>query len=496
MSLTLQTLLSHFPESSPEDRNLIERAWAFAEEAHRPQKRDSGEPYFEHVAETALTLAGLGADAATTAAGLLHDSIEDTGKDIDEIQKNFGLEVAFLVDGVTKLGKLKYRGLKRHVESLRKLFIATAEDPRVILIKLADRLHNMKTLQALPPEKRMRIALETLEIYAPVAHRLGIGKVKGELEDLAFQAAHEEMYAETRGLRDEKAKRAEEELSKMSQKLRAMLTDAHITIHGIDTRIKHLYSLHKKLQEKGKNIENIYDIAAIRVIVETIEECYLVLGLIHSKWKPLPGRIKDYIAVPKNNGYRSLHTSIFTGTGSVIEIQIRTKEMHDVAERGIASHVLYKEKNEGGENSFAFAQSLMKSPLESASRTRSSPRWIRDLAETHKDEKRTNSFIKNLKSDFLGDRIFVFTPRGEVVDLPLDASPIDFAYSIHTDLGNHTSGARVNGKYVALSTKLKHGDIVEIETKESSKPSSKWLAWVKTSFAKKKIRSSIEHGKD
>ncbi|MEK7606107.1 MAG: RelA/SpoT family protein [Patescibacteria group bacterium] len=493
MTPSLEMLLKSLSRASAQDRDLVSRAWKFAEEAHHSQKRESGEPFFTHVAKTAETLAALGADAPTIAAGLLHDSIEDTGKDIEEIRDTFGLEVAFLVDGVTKLGKLKYRGLKRHVESLRKLFIATAEDPRVILIKLADRLHNMKTLSALPQEKRMRIALETLEIYAPIAHRLGIGKVKGELEDLAFQAAYQEAFTETRKARDEKAKRAESELKKMVLKIGTMLRGTGVKVHTLDTRIKHLYSLHKKLQEKGKNIENVYDIAALRIIVETVEECYLVLGLIHSAWKPLPGRIKDYIAVPKPNGYRSLHTSVFTGTGSVIEIQIRTQEMHDVAEHGIASHVAYKEDG-STDGSFALAQNLIKSPLQIAAQG-ISPRWIKDLAETHKDEQQAQSFIKNLKTDFLGDRIFVFTPKGEVVDLPSDATPIDFAYSIHTDLGHHAAGARVNGKYVALGTKLKHGDIVEIETKEASHPSAKWLTWVKTSFAKKKIRTALEHKK-
>ena len=493
MKSSIDTLLKSLKRASPLEKDLVTRAWKFSEEAHTPQKRESGEPYFTHVAETALTLANLGADAATITAGLLHDTIEDTGKTIEDIRNDFGLEVAFLVDGVTKLGKLKYRGLKRHVESLRKLFIATAEDPRVILIKLADRLHNMQTLKALPEEKRMRIALETLEIYAPIAHRLGIGKMKGELEDLAFQAAYQEAFMETRKARDEKASRAEDELKKMVLKIGTLLRGVGISAHSIDTRIKHLYSLHKKLQEKNANIENIYDIAALRVIVGTVEECYLVLGLIHSTWKPLPGRIKDYIAIPKANGYRSLHTTVFTGTGSVVEIQIRTQEMHDIAEHGIASHVSYKEHTNSS-SSFALAQKLMKGPLDVSSGS-DSPRWIRDLAETHKEEQHSQSFIKNLKVDVLGDRIFVFTPRGEVVDLPVDASPIDFAYSIHTDLGNHAAGARINGKFMALNTKLKHGDIVEIETKESSHPSAKWLAWVKTSFAKKKIRIAVENQK-
>lgn len=478
-------LFRSLPGISAADRERVRKALQFAEKAHEGVLRESGEPYFSHVYGTAQNLARLGADATTVIAGLLHDTVEDAGKTLDEIQTLFGDEVAFLVDGVTKLGKLKYRGLKRHVETLRKLFIATATDPRVILIKLADRLHNLYTLDVLPPDKRERIALETLEIYAPIAHRLGIGQLKGELEDLAFRAAYPEAHEEVRRLRNEHANRANENLKTIETKLRAMLDEAAITVHSIDMRVKHLYSLHKKLRQKDMNIEKVYDIAALRVIVETVEECYVALGLIHSEWKPLPGRIKDYIAVPKPNGYRSLHTSVFTGTGSIIEIQIRTREMHDVAERGIASHVLYKEKTPKAKESLDVAQTLTET-------TARSPRWIHDLAETHRDEQHSGTFIKTLKADFLGDRIFVFTPLGEVVDLPENATPIDFAYAIHTDLGNHAAGARVNGKFVALSTKLKHGDIVEIETKENSKPTTRWLAWVKTSFAKKKIRAALE----
>lgn len=483
---TIDTLLESISEAEKDDKDLVVSAWNYAEKAHQGQKRASGEPYFNHLASTAIILADLNADAETIAAGLLHDSVEDVGKTLDEIQELFGNEVAFLVDGVTKLGKLKYQGLKRHVESLRKLFIATAEDPRVIVIKLADRLHNMQTLGALPQEKQKRIASETLEIFAPIAHRLGIGQLKGELEDLAFKIAYPDEYVEVMRLRDEKAAKADEELAEIAKKLEKMLTEFDITAHSIDRRIKHLWSLNKKLRHKDMNIDKVYDIAALRIVVETIEECYLALGIIHGEWRPLPGRIKDYIATPKLNGYQSLHTTVFTGEGSVIEIQIRTKDMHEIAEYGIASHVLYKESEQS-------AESLLATRLLVESKNNASaPRWINELAETNKDERRARTFITNLKNDFLGDRIFVFTPRGEVIDLPNEATPIDFAYAIHTDLGDHTSGARVNGKFVALNTKLAHGDIVEIEAKENSHPSAKWLAWVKTSFAKKKIRGALE----
>lgn len=481
--MTLETLLNRMVQKTSAEQALVSSAWNYAEEAHKEQKRASGEPYFNHLAATAGILADLNADAQTIAAGLLHDSVEDVGKTLDEIQGLFGDEVAFLVDGVTKLGKLKYQGLKRHVESLRKLFIATAEDPRVILIKLADRLHNMQTLGSLPREKQERIATETLEIFAPIAHRLGIGQLKGELEDLAFKIAYPEKYAEVMRLRDERALKADDELSTIAKKLETMLKEYGITVHAIDKRIKHLWSLNKKLHDKDMNIDKVYDIAALRIIVDTVEECYLALGIIHGEWRPLPGRIKDYIATPKLNGYQSLHTTIFTGEGSVVEIQIRTKEMHRIAEFGIASHVSYKEDG-AGEESFLVTQALFGG-------TRA-PRWINEFAETNKHENRSRTFIKNLKKDVLGDRIFVFTPRGEVIDLPNEATPIDFAYAIHTDLGDHTSGARVNGKFVALNTKLVHGDIVEIEARDSSHPSPKWLTWVKTSFAKKKIRNALE----
>ncbi len=486
METRLENLLSLYPSDA--DRDLITRAARFAEQAHAGQLRDSGEPYFNHLLSTAENLASLGSDASTIAAGFLHDVIEDTSITAEEIENKFGAEILFLVEGVTKLGKLKYRGLKRHVETLRKLFMATAKDPRVILIKLADRLHNLRSIDALSREKQERIANETLEIYAPIAHRLGIGQLKGELEDLAFRIAKPQEHAETTTLRDQRISQADDELSRMEGELRTALAEAGVEILSMDHRIKHLYSLHKKLKEKDMNIDEIYDIAALRIIVPTLEDCYLALGLIHSTWKPLPGRIKDYIAMPKSNGYQSLHTTVFTGTGTLVEIQVRTEEMHRVAELGIASHVSYKEKRPAStEQEIKDLRALLELPTNTAPQAK---QWLTLLADAQMNAEDAQ-YLEEIKIDFFGDHILVFTPHGEVIDLPQDATPIDFAYAIHTDLGDHASGARVNGKFVALNTPLKNGDIVLIEQKEGSKPSPKWLQWVKTSGARRKIRLAL-----
>ncbi len=492
---TVQQILSVAPKKFPQDeKKRVERAYEYARLAHEGHVRESGVPYFSHVAATAENLARMDADAQTIAAGLLHDTVEDTSATLSDIRGQFGDEVAFLVNGVTKLGKLKYRGLKRHVETLRKLFLATAQDPRVILIKLADRLHNLKTIDALPREKQGRIAYETLEIYAPIAHRLGIGNIKGELEDLAFKIALPEKYEETLRLREEKSRENTQQLHAIARELKKLLGQAHISVTAMDYRVKHLYSLYKKLQQKDMNIDQVYDIAALRVIVKNIEECYVALGLVHSKWKPLPGRIKDYIAMPKKNGYQSIHTTVFTGDGAIVEVQIRTEAMHHIAEYGIASHVGYKEGSrvESSDSSASWVEKLFGREGNKQGGVSPVTKWIQDMAETQADIEHPLSFIRDLKSDFFNDRIFVFTPNGEVVDLPVGATPIDFAYSIHSDLGNHASGVRVNGKFVALSTKLKHGDVVLIETKQGSKPSHKWLEWVKTGAAQKKIRVALE----
>jgi len=458
-----------------DDEKLIKKAFDFAEVAHKDQKRSSGDPYFVHVFETAKNLARFGMNATTIAAGLLHDTIEDTSAKETEVEKEFGKDIVFLVNGVTKLGKLKYRGRERHVESLRKFFIAVAQDFRVLMIKLADRLHNLQTLEFIPKEKQTRIALEALEVYAPLANRLGIGKLRGEIEDAAFPFVHPKEYQIVEDLLRKKKNIEQKHLDIVSEELKKELKKQGVEIIKIDQRVKYKYSLYKKLLKYNMDIEKIHDIIALRVIVKTVEDCYRVLGITHSIWTPLPGRIKDYIALPKLNGYQSLHTTIFTGDGSIVEIQIRTLEMHGVAEYGIASHFVYNENK------------YTKGSKESSKYT-----WIEEFKELQKHISEHGVFLENLKMDFFKDRIFVFTPDGDVVDLPEDSSPIDFAYAIHSDVGNHTSGAKINNKLVTLGSKLKNGDIIEIIKKKDSHPTNKWLDYAKTALAKKHIRSHLQ----
>ncbi len=456
------------------DLELLTRAFNFAEVAHKEQKRMSGEPYFIHVFETAKILASLGMDTQTIAAGLLHDVLEDTPISEEEIQKIFGDDILFLIKGVTKLGTLKYRGHERHVESLRKFFVAMANDLRVVIIKFADRLHNLRTLQYVREDKRRRIALESIEVYAPLANRLGMGKLKGDIEDAAFPFAYPKEYAQIEEIIKEKTGLYQKYLGEVRGKLEAELKKNKIKFVEISYRMKHKYSLYKKLLKYDMDIEKIYDIVALRVVVDTVEECYRILGLVHAIWNPLPGRIKDYIALPKPNGYRSIHTTIFTGSGGVAEIQIRTKEMHAEAAYGIAAHFAYKEQNKNSKDS------------------KSKFKWIEELKDINYVPNKPESFIEHLKMDFFNDRIFIFTPKGDVIDMPEDSSPLDFAYSIHSDIGNHTFGAKINGKMSPIFTKLKNGDIVEIIDKKDSHPSNKWLEYVKTTIAKKHIKQYLE----
>ncbi len=472
--------------SSPneKDATLITKAYDFAEKAHEGQKRMSGDPYFVHAFATGKNLATFGMDAHTISAGLLHDTIEDAEISPETIEKEFGKEILFLVEGVTKLGKLKYRGLERHAESLRKLFVATAEDIRVLIIKLADRLHNIQTLDGHPrPEKRERIAIETLEIYSPLANRLGMWKLKSELENGAFPYAHPDEYKKVKDLLKQRNKVDKKYLEKVYRSLQKELAKQGIQGHIIQTghRVKSFYSLYKKLLKHDMDIDQIYDIIALRVVVGRLEDCYRVLGVIHNIWTPLPGRIKDYIATPKPNGYKSLHTTIFTGDGGIVEVQIRTEEMHKEAEYGIASHISYKEgffdKLQGKGRKVVPSKKL---------------NWIKQLNEWQKNVSESGEYLENLKMDFFEDRVFAFTPEGDVIDLPEDSSPIDFAYAIHSDIGDHVSGAEVNGKYISLNTKLKNGDIVEIQTKKGSRPSSKWLDYAKTTLAKRHVKSALQ----
>ncbi len=502
--MSAEEIISLLEAPTAEDKEIITKAYDFSLKAHEGQLRKSGEPYFVHVYETAKILASLKMSAITIAAGFLHDSIEDGVATEDSIKEQFGDEVLFLVNGVTKLGKVKYQGAERHIESLRKFLVAAAQDIRVLVIKIADRLHNMRTLQYVRPDKQTRIALETLEIYAPLAYRLSIRMLSRELEDLSFKYVSPKEYEKTFELLKSKKEESIPKLEKFIRSVKKALAAEGITNFKTDYRQKGIHSLNKKLKVHDGDIEKIYDILATRIYVENITDCYKVLGIIHSIWRPLPGKIKDYIALPKPNGYKSLHTTVFTGDGSIVEVQIRTNEMHRESEYGIASHITYKKsgsKTVDNADVNWFKQFLPKiinfSKTKSASKEEM-PKWIKDLADSQNDiktDKDKDGFIENLKADFFNERIFVLTPKGEVIDLPKGATTLDFAYAIHSDIGEHTNGAKINSKMVALDTVLVNGDIGEIITKESAKPSTKWLEIAKTNMAKRHIASFLERQK-
>lgn len=505
MMANIHELIDTMRSPSVSDIALISKAYSFAEEAHKNHKRSSGEPYFEHLFETAKTLAELGMGAMTVSAGLLHDSIEDINIKPEIIEKEFGAEVRFLVEGVTKLGRLHYSGAERYIESLRKLFVAVSKDVRVLIIKLADRLQNMRGLEFLPKEKRDRIALETLEIYAPLAYRLGIRKINRDLEDLAFPFVFPKEYERVTKLLKQVKKESLNNLEKFHKAVLRQLASDGISNAKTGYRIKGLYSLFRKLKRKDWDIEKIHDIAALRIIVTTVSDCYRVLGSIHGQWRPLPGLIKDYIAMPKPSNYRGIHTTIFTGDGSIIEVQIRTEEMHRKTEYGM--HFEYKEKTNNPKTSLSkiswvtrfFPSFILKNKdiqVENNNNLEAVPEWIRTLGEYNKENAVSETFVENLKADFFSDRVFVFTPKGDVIDLPNGATPIDFAYAIHSDIGNRMGGAKTNGKLISLNTELRNGDIVEIITKTNARPSAKWIDIAKTHLAKKHIRTALEeHGK-
>ena len=459
----------------------VSQAFEFAQKAHEGQTRKTGEPYITHPLAVAMTLADLRLDEATIIAGLLHDVPEDTEKTLIDVRKEFGSDVAMLVEGITKLGKVKYRGIERYVENLRKMFIAMAADIRTIFIKFADRIHNLQTLDALDAKKAERIAKETLTIYAPIANRLGINVLKDILEDLSFQYAYPKDYKNVATLLEAGQKQRDRCYLSVHHEVLDALTKENITVGSFYGRTKQPYSLYRKLQHHSNNPNNIFDLLAMRLIVPTIQDCYAVLGIINALYRPLPGKIKDYIAQPKPNGYQSLHTTIFTRNGGIAEIQIRTGEMHSEAEYGIAAHFAYKEgvfsnkKNGKGKNG------------NGASKIE----WIKELTNLQKVTVEHDTFIDNLKDDFFNKRIFVFTPEGEVIDLPEHSCAIDFAFQIHSDVGMHASAAKINGKLSKLETKLQNGDIVHIETKNTAAPSSKWLEYVKTTFAKKYIKNYL-----
>ncbi len=475
--MAFESLISiiQFPLSEA-DKTLVEKAYLFAQEKHKDQKRNSGEPYFTHAVAVAENCAKLGMDTETIIGALLHDVLEDTDATEEELTEMFGPNIVFLVKGVTKLGHLKYRGADRHVESLRKFFVAMAEDVRVLIIKLADRLHNVSTLEHVRPDKQKRIALETIEVHAALAGRMGMEKLKSILEDYAFPFAYPKEYAATKAIMDDIVPEAQKVADFAHAKIEETLRDFDIKDAEVLSRVKATFSTHKKLVKYHMNTELVYDIVALRVITKSVADCYQVLGLIHMLWKPIPKRIKDFIALPKPNGYQSLHTTVITEHG-IIEVQIRTLEMHHEAELGVASHLVYKEAS-----------------TDKASK-KGNFAWLDELKDLQSVTGSPSKFLKQLHMDLFQDRIFVFTPRGDVIDLPESATPVDFAYAVHTEVGNSMASARVNSKIASLNTKLQNGDIVEIVTNKTGKPSSKWLEYAKTSFARRKIRHYIaEHG--
>ncbi len=465
---------------SQEERELIRRVFDFADKAHAGQIRFSGEPYIVHPLETARILAMMNLDAPTIAAALLHDVVDDTPVTASRIEREFGPEITFMVEGVTKLGKFKYRGVERQVENLRKMFLAMAKDIRVVLIKLADRLHNLQTLGSVPERKQKRIALETMEIYAPLADRLGIFKLRGDLEDLSFPYIYPKEYQWLTKNVKEKYKERENYLKRVRPVVEQILQEENIEPVEIHSRAKHYYSLWKKLLKYDMDLEKIYDLVALRIIVPTIDKCYAALGAIHKHWKPLPGKIKDYIALPKANGYQSLHTTVFCLDGRLTEIQIRTPEIHERAEYGIAAHWVY-----------ADAKRIRGSQAAEWSALTKELGWVRQLQEWQRKTPGTQEFLDSLKIDFFKNRIFVFTPKGDVINLPEGATAVDFAYQIHSDIGGQCAGARANGKIISLDQPLQNGDMVEILVQKNKKPSEGWLGFVKTSYAYDRIRGAI-----
>lgn len=465
----IDTIHTYLPQAQCDD---VTKAYNLAEEAHKDQRRVSGEPYILHPLAVAQILADMKIDTTTITASLLHDVVEDTSYTLEDIKKMFGKEVAFLVDGVTKLSRLNYRTKEdQQLNSMRKMFLAMAKDVRVVVIKLADRLHNMRTLRYMRSDKQKRIAQETLEIFAPLAHRLGIFNIKWELEDLSFRYLEPDKYYDLVDQMKQKRHVREEIVNEAIDVLKKALDEAHIHCE-INGRPKHFYSIYKKMKKDNRDLSQVYDLFAIRVIVDDVKDCYGVLGIVHSLWKPLPYRFKDYIAMPKPNNYQSLHTTVIGTRGQPVEIQIRTWEMHRIAEYGVAAHWRYKEGNQTA-NKDAFDEKMG---------------WLRNLLEWQ-DTSNPKEFVNALKLDAFSDEVFVFSPRGDVIDLPQGSIPIDFAYRIHTDVGHRCVGAKINGKIVPLDYKLKNGDIVEIITSKVGKPSLDWLNIVGSSESRSKIRS-------
>ncbi len=467
--MTIEKIIKKFTDNNPgTNADILEKAYFFADAAHAGQMRKNGEPYIQHPLHTAYMLAEIRADLPTVTAGILHDIPEDTEKTLEEIEQEFGPEVASLVRGVTKLSKIKYRGIERYRENLKKMFLAMTNDLRVIFIKFCDRLNNLRTLDALPNEKKLRIAEETLEIYAPIAGLLGIERLKWQMEDICFKYLYPEKYNELE-YKYEVEKKIERQrfFQQVKKILIPRLEDAKIK-YELEARFKHLYSIFKKMQEKDRKFNEIYDVFAMRIVVPTIDDCYKVLGVIHTIWKPKPNRFKDYIAVPKPNGYRSLHTTIFGPEGKPTEFQIRTHEMHEESLYGIAAHWYYKSKERAG-----YQQ----------------PRWVKEIIDIQKEITNTSELVKNIKMDIFRDRIFIFSPRGDVFELPEKSTPIDFAYAVHSNIGNKAAGVLVNDKLGRLDQELKNGDMVEIIIEKNRQhPNKDWLKFVKTKRARDRIK--------
>jgi guanosine-3',5'-bis(diphosphate) 3'-pyrophosphohydrolase len=472
--MTIEQIIEKVKKNNPKaDTDLVTLAYDFANKAHEGQIRKSGEPYIKHSLHTAFVLAQMKADLNTIIAGILHDVPEDTTYTFEDIKYNFGEEIANLVSGVTKVGKIRYRGIQRYRENLRKMFLALASDIRIVMIKFSDRLHNLRTIDSLPQEKQERIAEESLEIYVPIAELLGIWELKWQMEDICFKILYPEDFKKLQ-YKYEVERKAEN--SQYIQRVRNILSE-ELRKSGVENeisgRFKHLYSIYKKMQEKNYAFDEIYDVFALRVILSNISDCYKALGIIHSIWKPKAGRFKDYIALPKPNGYRSLHTTIFGPEGKSVEFQIRTEEMNDEALYGIAAHWHYKRKYDNED--------------------RKQPKWVEEILEIQRNVKDTKDFIKNIKLDVFQHRIFVLSPKGDAFELPEGSTPIDFAYAVHTDIGNKTVGAKVNEQIATLDQELKNGDMVEIIIEKNKKsPSYNWINFVKSKRAKEKIKQNAK----
>src|SRR5688572_4825796 len=477
--IRFEDLVEKVRASNPDaDTELLRRAYVFSAFEHKGQLRHSGEPYLVHPLEVADQLADMRLDVVAIAAGLLHDIVEDTQTPIERIRELFGADVAHVVEGVTKLGAIPFSSSEeRQAENFRKMLLAMVDDIRVILVKLADRLHNMRTLHHLPEERRTKIAQETRDIYAPIANRLGMSKVKNELEELAFKYLEPKSYESLRQRVEARRRATEGMIEELKKTITAKLVEAQVPVIQIDGRIKRLFSVHQKLKRQKIDLEQVYDLVALRIITDSVRDCYATLGIIHQTWAPVPGRIKDFIAMPRPNGYQSLHTSVVSERGFPFEVQIRSAEMHRIAEEGIAAHWKYKEGRIG------------------ANRDEQYFLWLRQLLEWQQEVRDPQEFLQNLKIELYPEEVYIFTPKGEVKALPRDATPVDFAYAIHTDVGHQCVGARVNGKIVPLRTRLRNGDIVEILTTPGHKPSRDWLNFVATSRARNKIKHFI-HGEE